>query len=220
MGNYARFMKSAGIHYLILLGLCASAHAATPTEMEYFPPELGKTTVPCRFDNRTIQVPALPDFAGAWFSGELREAKEPSLYQQSLSPKNSASNTYRFTWLRSFHPRIVVRIDENSKGEMSLTAKQLRGQDGPVPNRAGKTAVRRLTSAESADVRRVFGANDLAQLKFTPCDGGSDGSQWLVERRMGSSYRFINRWSPESGPVHRVGILLLHLTGWNPDPIY
>ena len=58
-------------------------------------------------------------FSVKWFSQDLWFSKEPVLYNYYLG-----HSIYRLTWLRSFHPAIILRI-ENRNGEISLIEKKM-----------------------------------------------------------------------------------------------
>jgi hypothetical protein len=47
-----------------------------------------------------------------------------------------------------------------------------------------------------------------------------DGAQWIIETAGQDGYRFIDRQSPDEGPVRKVGLALLRLTGWDVGAIY
>jgi len=206
---------------LALLVLCTSVHAAPRSGIEYFPAELNLPTIVCQFGNSEARkFPALSSFEDDWYSKHLHAADEPSLFEQSLTPKSNSGNSYRFTWLGTFHAPVMVRIDENARGQMFLTAKRLTGKGGYEPGRIDKIIQRQLTPAESARLRRALGSGDLAQLKPTPCDRGLDGAVWIVEVRTGETYYVVTRWSPQTGPVRNIGLSFLILTGWDNRPIY
>jgi len=38
--------------------------------------------------------------------------------------------------------------------------------------------------------------------------GGADGSQWIIEGVKNGEYRIEDRWSPEAGPIHDLGIAM------------
>ncbi|WP_042892161.1 hypothetical protein, partial [Anaplasma marginale] len=68
------------------------------------------------FDTTIIQ---LDTFSVRWFSEQLHFMDEPILYNYFLDKQ-----IYRLTWLRSFHPDIVLRF-ENRNGEIALIQKKL-----------------------------------------------------------------------------------------------
>ncbi len=52
--------------------------------------------------------------------------------------------------------------------------------------------------------------------------GGYDGAQWIFERAEQGRYSCADYWSPGTGPIHDLGLLLIHLARLNipSDEIY
>ena len=61
---------------------------------------------------------------------------------------------------------------------------------------------------------------DIMGMSPKACELGLDGAVWLIEGVDARGYHFVERWSPEAGGVHDVGLMMLRLTGWKHDPIY
>lgn len=183
----------------------------------YFPPSQSQSFVACRppsgQDVDRFNLKMLP-----WTEENLRAAREPSLYRQSVQPSaGDPASSYRFTWLRSFHPPMTVRIDE-SGGKLVLTAKRLSGDGGHRSNkRIGRMVRRELTRAESEKVRSLLNA---ARTVRSECEMYFDGAEWVAETRIGKSYHYAIQQSPETGPVREFGLYLLGLTGLRLDPVY
>jgi hypothetical protein len=202
-----------GIYQALFALYVGSASAA---EVEYIAPALRAPSPAC--DSRPF--PAVDDLEANWFSSQWKAAGEPSLYAQSLSQDARFPKSYRFTWLRTFHAPIVIRLEENSEGHMRFIAKRLTGFGGYKPGHVGAILRRRLNDVEENQVHQELAASNFASLAPTDCVIGVDGSQWIFETRIGSTYSFVNRWSPNDGPVRRLGELLLKFTRWNVDPVY
>src|SRR3974377_1731032 len=60
------------------------------------------------------------DFCERWYANQLRAHKEPSLATNASAP---AETIYRFTWLRTFHHPVAVRITVHANGTGALTSK-------------------------------------------------------------------------------------------------
>jgi hypothetical protein len=198
---------------LLVLLLSPPVDAAAQSRFKFFPPDS---------ETRPTECPLAPvsDFENGWFSGQLSAAGEPSLYEQSLKQPAGVVSSYRFTWLRSFHTPIMIRIDERPGGLMQLTAKRLTGKGGYDPGHVGSTVNRPLTAQEGQDIRRLFSASDFKTFKVDTSVVGLDGAQWILETRLGNKYCVANQWSPTDGPVRRIGMMLLSLTGWKTETIY
>ncbi|HEX8674172.1 MAG TPA: hypothetical protein VF710_19905 [Longimicrobium sp.] len=130
---------------------------------------------------------------------------------------------YRFTWLRTWHGTVVVRVEQRGD-RVTLTAKQLR-QEGSEP---GWLDVNRTVQIGSADWAQLRALVDSAAFWSTgtpteqPIDG-LDGAHWILEGTRGDRYRGVDRWSPqETGPdrhIRAVGLYLLRLARLMPsDP--
>jgi hypothetical protein len=183
----------------------------------YFPKSYEKATVRCEFFGRSRS--RLNAFEIEWYSQQLRASGEPSLLCQAYAGR---ADSLRFLWLRSFDPALVVRIDGLGSTTPQLTAVELDGSGGGDPGKVRRRLVRQLTEAEGANLRKRLVAQNPLTLPIgsNPCDGGIDGSQWIIERATGHRYKMVNAWSPESGPIYAAGLVMLHLTGWKFSEVY
>jgi hypothetical protein len=213
-------MRRPFLFCLMMLAASPAAGAPDYSRLEYFPAELHMSRVECQLGPKRMELPLLSDFHDAWFSKHLAAAKEPSLFEQSLKPPQDMVASYRFTWLRSFHAPIIVRIDEERSGVMQLTAKRLSGQGGYDPGHLDGVINRPLTAKEGEDVHRAFLASDFATFRPNPCDIATDGAQWVVEARAGGKYRVVHQQSPQKGPIGRIDLVLLSLTNWKIGLVY
>ena len=75
----------------------------------------------------------LSDLARDWYSSQLAAAAEPSLYTGLQAPQPEGNATLRFTWLRSFHHPVTIRIETTGPGRHRLVAKELSGQAAMNP---------------------------------------------------------------------------------------
>ena len=129
----------------------------------------------------------------SWYSDELRKMLEPS-----LSCGDVPGNSFRFTWLRSFHPQVAVRVFVGSKSP-ELVAIQMSGSGGYAPAAAVDQPHRVLSSREWDDLNNALAQTDFWNLPAWRGRGGIDGAQWIVEGRVGSQYHVVNRWTPDPG---------------------
>jgi hypothetical protein len=158
------------------------------------------------------------DFEASWYGGAWRAAREAPLYPPL--PAGTIA-VYRFTWLRTFHHPVVVRVDRRADGARLLTAKELSGQGGYAMGTVDRQLSRPLSQAEADKLDSLLASTHVVDLSATECNlGGADGAQWIIEAQAQGRYRYVNRWSPKQGPVRDVGLLLLGFTGWNPSPVY
>lgn len=157
--------------------------------------------------------PVIDAFEAGWFAGDLL-----GLHEASLVPaKDGERQSVRVTVLRSFHAPITVRTIERDDGRLHLVAKLGAGSDG-CPDVAGCVVDRVLTEAEQARLRPIQAR--LTQEASYGCNGGPDGSRWIVEASGGGDYRLWHEWTPTEGDLHAFGIAMLDLTGWQFERLY
>lgn len=145
-----------------------------------------------------------------WYSKFVSAMHEPSLWEASKTQK---TQTYRFLWLRSFHHPVSIRLEVNADGTALLTTKITSGQGGYEPGRLI------MNRTQKFDRERTSWVLDrIEELKFwtlstnPPCDPdviGVDGAQWIFEGVKGGTYHIVDRWSPDKGEVHSLGIMML-----------
>ncbi len=169
-----------------------------------------------------------------WFSYELYKMKEPVLFNYSLGKE-----IYRFTWLRSFHRPVVIKI-EKDENNIFISSKMLQWQvnlpffksydehgneilyDNSIPFEVNKTMIIRKTSFNSfiylLDQLKI---TSVPYRPYSPCMIGCDGSEWIFEIQNNSGYYCITRWSPKKGtPLRRIGELLIQMGGFEDEKVY
>lgn len=187
---------------------------------QIFPERLSEIKSACSFP-AVQNPPVLDEIEREWYSEPLVAAGEPSLVSSAEAAPESALHL-RFTWLRSFHPPVVVRVSATSADEMKMTAKLLSGAGGYEPGKIVRQVDRPLNAAETGRLENFLERSRLLQQSAETCDQGLDGARWIVEVVKDGSYYFIDRWTPDKGPVREFGLLMLDLTGWSikSDEIY
>lgn len=206
---------------LLVLGFAIFTGWYSGQRTDYFPNSLQTTFAECEMapgvvERRQVQ----DDFEADWLSGELSAFGEPSLYRRPPSTPQSV----RFTWLRSFHDPVVVRVDATVEGRLRMTARQHPAGTGFGPKagdgRARETT-RFLTPAETAALQDMVEEVGLFTAPPSGCSCCLDGAQWIIEGNDPQhGYRYRSRQSPDRGLERRLGLHLLALTGWNAGPIY
>ncbi len=132
------------------------------------------------------------------------------LHKPSLSC-GAPGESYRFTWLGSFHAPVVVRVDVRD-GVARLVAQEWLDPQRRLDTRSGRRTVRTLSPQAW---RRLGAALDgIWSLQQAPSGQGLDGAEWIVEARSGTRHHAISQWSPGAGTLHDVGRQLIDLTGW------
>ncbi|MEG3180728.1 hypothetical protein [Sphingomonas sp. LT1P40] len=195
---------------LLALGQQPPTSPAASPDSGYFPPDL---VSPACARGKAKPV---SDFSKSWYSQQLKAANEPSL----LTPSKSGAVTLRFTWLRSFHAPVFVRVEGWGSSKQRLVATELAGRGGYSPGPLSRRIERKLTRAEVAALSQLWSRADPFTHASPPCISQMDGAQWIIETGGANGYRFIDRQSPDAGPVREVGLALLTLTGWDVGAVY
>lgn len=210
-------MRRSVVLTILMLGGCSAAQSIEAGPLgetsDYFPPALFQQKVDCGLSWGTRPHYVLDEFEDAWYSKHLRAAGERPLSFAPGSPE-----VLRFTWLRSFHSPVIVRVEWAPAGAATLTATMLSGAGGYEPGEVSNTVSRTLTQDE---VERLLALRQAA-LREPPADCTMmlDGARWVVEAAGPRGYHYVNRQSPETGAVHELGLALLGFTGWPFEPTY
>jgi len=139
-----------------------------------------------------------------WYSKHLKALEEPVL-TDSLSTK-----IFRFTWLRTFHNPIVIRL-ENNNDTISLYWKVCDGAGGYSPGKLIINERKKLTQKDWENfISKVKSINfwnlQTVENEFL----GTDGAQWILEGKEFKKYHVVDRWS--GGKIGPICIDLLKLT--------
>jgi len=187
--------------------------------MQYFPPSFASSSQICHHRGYPACFPKISELENEWYSQQLIAASEPSLFESAAVLEDAPDMTIRFTWLRSFHPTVIIRVSKSGDG-FHFIAKKLSGTTGYEPGTIESEISRNLTKNEKEKLLELFDSNQVFQQQSTLCTAGFDGAQWIFEKSDKVGYQFVNRWSPDAGPVREVGLSLLNLTDWKFEEIY
>ena len=146
-------------------------------------------------------------FENRWFSAQLFAMKEPVIYSDK-----SGNEIYRFTWLRSFHHPIAIRIEKHDETYI-LTWKMCDGAGGYKPGKLIVYKQEIIDKANWNEFKSRIDKMDFWNLKTNRKILGSDGAEWILEGKKDSNYHVVDRWS-EGGPAeyYRCCKYLLSLT--------
>jgi hypothetical protein len=136
-----------------------------------------------------------------------------------------AVETYRFTWLRTFHHPVVVSLSRLDERNWRVMVKIGTGKSGfDFGNTKVQSEKSRIVPEEQLNLLlRMFGSDaEFWGLPSTNDESGSDGAIWLIEARREGAHYYAGRWSPESGIVREIGLRFLEISGLElePDSIY
>ncbi len=133
----------------------------------------------------------LDTFANLWYSNSLSSFKEPYLYNYKGDVE-----TYRFTWLRSFHNPIVIRFQKQGNDHI-LTTKEMIDYDGYIPDKIIVNTTQYLTaSAWNKWELKISKIDFWSKQPNDPEPRGTDGAEWILEANIKGKYHFISRQSP------------------------
>ena len=176
-------------------------------------------TSPRAGDTAPTQMPRVPNIEGlgafvqCWYTEQLAAMGEPALFAHGAA---GSDTIVRFTWLRTFHPGIAVRVTREAAG-VSIAAVELDGAGGYAPGTVARRTNRILSSAEWQGVLRAASAADVWRAPSRDSISGLDGAEWVVETRTSRGYHLVARWSPTGGPYRELGLALLRLGGVLPS---
>jgi hypothetical protein len=189
--------------------------------IRYFPPTASQAKAFCFRSLWFSREAAVDGFENRWFSQHLTAAKEPSIYlaAQRAAPPPGLS-TFRFTWLRSFHTPVFIRLHVTDDGKYHMVAKELSGAGGYQPGTLKRMIVRDLLPTEAQQFQQLIRKSDFFKLPPSDCSLGADGAEWVFEGIDQKGYHVLTRWSPKEGPARDVGEFLLRLSGWHFDEVY
>jgi hypothetical protein len=140
------------------------------------------------------------------YSYELLRMREPS-----LSCGNASQDSFRFTWLRSFHPPVAVRVSLR-RDSVELVATEMSASGRAAPDGVVDQPHRRLSPTEWGELEAALARAEFWQLASAIGDTNPDGAQWIVEGRVGSRYHVVDRWGPR-GPFRDLGIAFIKVSG-------
>lgn len=146
-------------------------------------------------------------FRNAWYSEHLRAMGEPVL------DRTRKSSVYRFTWLRTFHHPVAIRVASDA-GRFKLVATELDGAGGYVPGKVLRRQEIELSPTQFNEVEALVRKSGFWELPAHEDTFGLDGSEWIIEGVSGDEYHVVARWTPSSGPTREIGERLLSLAGW------
>jgi hypothetical protein len=152
---------------------------------------------------------ALDTFVNEWYSKQLFRLKEPLLYNYQ-----GEKEIYRFTWLRTFHHPVSIRVEKQNE-VIILFSKVTNGAGGYDPGNIIVDTSRPVSKKEWENILNKIKAIQFWQLPTEIDDSGNDGSEWIIEAFKNGSYHMTTRWSPttgRNGNYSEVGRYLLEIS--------
>jgi hypothetical protein len=132
----------------------------------------------------------------SYYTFYLAAMKEPSL---QVAEAGAEDFHFRFTWLRSFHDPVSVRVwSHQGKVQCHYVALGGKSQGSPGTPKDGQTFVLNQEQAQAMET--------LASVQefWTPLNeqeemmGGTDGAMWIFEWKDALGYRLSKIWTPSA----------------------
>jgi hypothetical protein len=142
-----------------------------------------------------------PKEVESYYPEFLAAMNEPSIYGLHLD-KNTEK--YRFLWLRTFHKPIAIRVWKDHTG-ISLRIVRLSGKGGYKTGHIERDESFALTPAQWSGFLKLLDEAAFWDMPSVNRDVAfADGSQWILEGKVGDKYHVVDRKCPldDSGKRH------------------
>lgn len=157
-------------------------------------------------------------FRQHWYGENLTAMGEQKIYRL----KNQHGQfIFRFTWLRTFHHPICLRLEHTKDGKTVLYGKELNGAGGYEPGKVITDRKIELTSEQYKEFQKKLDSSYFNQLSTEDRNNeGSDGARWIFEVNDSGQYHVVDRWCPH-GSLRELGLWLLDAAKMTPsDHVY
>lgn len=131
------------------------------------------------------------NFANTWYSKHLFAMKEPVIFMD-----NSENEIYRFTWLRTFHNPVAIRIEKQGDSCL-LYWKSCSGAGGYQPGKLTVNSQKIIEKATWNEFKSRLDQIDFWNLKTNEKVFGCDGARWILEGKSLQQYHVVDRWTPD-----------------------
>ncbi len=159
---------------------------------------------------------SLDTFKNYWYSKMLFGLKEPV-----ISGYQGVKEIVRFTWLRTFHHPVSVRV-EKQNNVIRLFAKASNGAGGFEPGNICFDSTINMSINEWKILDHQLKNTNFWQLSTqSNSDEGKDGSEWIIEAVKENKYHLVTRWyaGDEQNDYYKViGKYLLQLSKMKEEP--
>jgi hypothetical protein len=116
---------------------------------------------------------------------QLLDLDENCIYNLPISPNKFI---YRFTWLRSFHNPISIRIEKTDEN-IELYWKEGKGAGGYEPRGLKKSGKRKLMTREWTEFKNLVEASGFDDLPNDEYVLMTDGATWTLERKTSLGFK-------------------------------
>jgi hypothetical protein len=158
--------------------------------------------------NSSESANTLDTFMNVWYSKILAAMKEPI-----LTDYEGDVEIYRFTWLRSFHRPIAIRLEKQGNA-ITLTGKVLNVNEGSHSGKLITIKSRRISESDWITAQAMLRNSNFWKLRVDTDARGFDGAEWILEGSTFESYNFTTVWSPgKKSEYAMLCLFLLKLSG-------
>ena len=145
---------------------------------------------PTKMFSNNSNLPSLRNFKVNWYSKQLIALKEPIIFSDT-----SKKEIYRFTWLRSFHNPIAIRM-ETLGNVYRLYWKLCSGAGGYAPGELIIDKQKIVDKNTWDEFIILLDEIDFWELNTEEEVLGSDGAEWIIEGKRLNQYQVVDRWTP------------------------
>ncbi|MEG4530255.1 hypothetical protein [Microcoleus sp. D2_18a_D3] len=142
-------------------------------------------------------------FRKSWYSDTLAAFEEPGL--SNWADREKIQTAYRFIYIPSFHPSLVIRVWGDTLSRPCLQAVT------KVGSKVGSEEPWMLTEAKSLELLTAINENKFWPSITWDLSWGLDGSRWVFEGWNQGKYKWLDAWTPDNGPAYRLGKVFLSL---------
>lgn len=155
---------------------------------------------PPEFSDKQVQR---MQFKKRWYSETLAAFEEPPL--SNWADREKIQTAYRFIYIPSFHPSLVIRVWGDILSTPCLQAVT------KVSSKVGSEEPWMLTEAKSLELLTAINENKFWPSITWDLSMGLDGSRWVFEGWNQGKYKCLDAWTPNNGPAYRLGKVFLSL---------
>ncbi|WP_445171584.1 hypothetical protein [Microcoleus sp.] len=155
---------------------------------------------PPDFSHKQVQ---LMQFRKSWYSDTLAAFEESPL--SNWADRENIQTAYRFIYIPSFHPSLVIRVWGDILSTPCLQAVT------KVGSKVGSEEPWMLTEAKSLELLTAINENKFWPSITWDLSWGLDGSRWVFEGWNQGKYKWLDAWTPDNGPAYRLGKVFLSL---------
>ena len=148
----------------------------------------------------------IDSFSNTWYSGHLLVLEEPVIYSDSTNIE-----IIRFTWLRTFHNPIIIRIVNNEE-IVFIYWKKSNGAGGYNPGNLIVNEKKRIESQQWTEIVQKLEKSKFWEISTNYPRFGLDGAQWILEAKIGNKYHVVDRWSGDDSEIGQFCLDLLKMT--------